>query len=91
MFDFKAFIGFYVKRVQTFFSKDRKTKREEILSNSFGDRGTIIFQFVEVTGKQGVVAVTQRSFHPEKQTLKISQGIVGESKYALRILCLQKI
>ena len=42
-------------------------------------------------GKQSVVAITQRSFHPGKQTLKISQGIVGEGEYALRILCMYKI
>ena len=54
----------YIKRVQTPFGNIEKTsKKKKILSDSFGDRGIIIFQFVEVIGKQGVVAVTQRSFH----------------------------
>ena len=50
----------------------------------------IIFQFVGVTSKQGVGVVTQRSFHPKKQTLDISQGTVRESESTSRILCLHK-
>ena len=79
----------YLRRVLTLFEYEKKNLMLKLFDSSVCDKDTHIFRLLELL-QSGVVVTTWRSFHIRNQKLGISQGIIGESEFALRRLCSHK-